>query len=349
MSSESGQQEEQELPQLFKEALSLFDIISQSDEPTNSLTVQDKVHKCIQFFEKVTNLVSLVGLFSTNEQIDEIATNDLQYLLLPAFLGTLTLKLTTGERKDIINVAEVYFKDFLKRCSQYNLCDYNTDENKESSSPRLETEIQKIGNAVNVRSNKIQRFKEHKQLKTMLETMKQNLNNEHIDDTVKREYYLTLIKNYIYEAVDELASIDMEKPILEHMSLINKEGKKEIRKPVKPLKPVIITKDAIQKAVYGAGYPSLPTMSVQEFYDQRVRDGVFPDPTKIRSNPGPMSLQEAAISGLNLNDKQDQEDAEQENKIDNDDEAYLNDQRRRDEFKDVNRRGWGNRPFFLRT
>lgn len=41
-----------------------------------------------------------------------------------------------------------------------------------------------------------------------------------------------------------------------------------------PLKPVIITRDAVQKAVYGLGYPSIPTMTVEEFYDNRVKEGL---------------------------------------------------------------------------
>lgn len=44
--------------------------------------------------------------------------------------------------------------------------------------------------------------------------------------------------------------------------------------PRRPLMPVIITKDEVQKKVFGAGYPSLPTMTVQEFYEQRTRDGM---------------------------------------------------------------------------
>ena len=42
--------------------------------------------------------------------------------------------------------------------------------------------------------------------------------------------------------------------------------------------PFIITKNDLQKKVLGAGYPSLPSMTVEEFYDQQVKDGVFPAP-----------------------------------------------------------------------
>lgn len=41
----------------------------------------------------------------------------------------------------------------------------------------------------------------------------------------------------------------------------------------KGLNPVIITKDLAMKQVFGAGYPSLPVLTVDEFYEQRVKQG----------------------------------------------------------------------------
>jgi immunoglobulin-binding protein 1 len=49
-------------------------------------------------------------MFSTNETYEEIATEDLKYLLLPFFLAQLTLKICNVDRKEIVGVAEVYFK-----------------------------------------------------------------------------------------------------------------------------------------------------------------------------------------------------------------------------------------------
>lgn len=93
--------------------------------------------------------------------------------------------------------------------------------------------------------------------------LKKNLENEHADEDIKRNYFLTMVKLFIYEAIDELNSIDMEKPILEHMANMKKDEKpKELKRPPPPLKPIIITRDEVQKAVFGAGYPSLPTMTV---------------------------------------------------------------------------------------
>lgn len=228
----------------------------------------------MRFLEDATKLVSLAGLFSKNETADEIATNDLQYLLLPSLLGSLTLKLTSGERKEIVNVAEVYFKDFLKRCNEYELSDYDFKDGKSEDKKEAKSEMEKLTSMVNTRANKIQRFREQKELKGKLVELKKNVDNEHVDEEIKRNYFLTMIKLAIYEAVDELNCIEMEKPILEHMATMKKEDKpKPKRVPSQPLKPIIITKDEVQKAVYGAGYPSLPTMTVQEFYDKRVQDG----------------------------------------------------------------------------
>lgn len=61
-------------------------------------------------FEDATRLVSLCGLFSENESYKEVNTNELKYLLLPFFLGTLGQKLCSDDRQNIVEVAEVYFK-----------------------------------------------------------------------------------------------------------------------------------------------------------------------------------------------------------------------------------------------
>lgn len=289
--------------------------------------------------EKATRLASMADLFSSNESVDELSTNDLQYLLLPALLGSLSMKLTSGNRKDIVNCADVYFKDFLKRCNQYSLSNYefkneelNNEENKDEGK---KSELEIIQSQVNTRANKIQKYREQKELQSRLEDLKKNVQNEHCDEEIKRNYFLTMIKLFIHQAIDELSSIDMEKQILEHMAKMNPEERKKKGPQPPPLKPVIITRDAVQKAVFGAGYPSLPLMTVEEFYDKRVRDGIFLDASKTKS------LQDAAMANKSINEES--EDVEKEKNIEDDDPETLERMRQMDEFKDEHRRGWGNR------
>ena len=47
-------------------------------------------------------------------------------------------------------------------------------------------------------------------------------------------------------------------------------------------RPFIVTKDKLQKAIFGAGYPSLPVMSVDEFYDASVAAGDLPPPRSVQ-------------------------------------------------------------------
>ncbi|XP_057666159.1 immunoglobulin-binding protein 1-like isoform X2 [Diorhabda carinulata] len=330
----------QTLDSMFKEGLENYNSIISSDQPTNSNELQTKIKKTMKTFEQATRLVSISSIFSTNEGIEEISTNDLQYFLLPAFLGSLTLKLTSKERKDIVDVAEIYFKDFLKRCNDYGMGSNQFKDKSEEKEKKEKTEFEKLEYSVNTRANKIQRFKEQKELKSKLEDLKKNMENEHADEEIKREYFLTMIKLFMHEAIDELNSIDMEKPILEHMANMKNEEKPQPKRPPPPLKPIVITKDDIQKAVFGAGYPSLPIMTVEEFYHKRVEDGIFPDPTKPKK--GPTTLQQAAAAGLSLN-QEEKEKEETEKLIEEDSDEHIARMRSRDEFKDEHRRGWGNR------
>ena len=47
------------------------------------------------------------------------------------------------------------------------------------------------------------------------------------------------------------------------------------------MRPFILTKEDVQKTVFGAGYKSLPTYTVEEFFDQQVALGNFPDPRQV--------------------------------------------------------------------
>lgn len=103
--------------------------------------------------------------------------------------------------------------------------------------------------------------------------------------------------------MEEISSLQQEKNILQHMERLKQDPensevnenkndssttqlKKFVQLPPgqrppsrrppptkKGLNPVIITKDLAMKQVFGAGYPSLPVLTVDEFYEQRVKQG----------------------------------------------------------------------------
>lgn len=80
-------------------------------------------------------------------------------------------------------------------------------------------------------------------------------------------------------------------------------------------------------------------MTVDEFYDQRVREGIFPDPNKASTNSN--SLQDRYMQEQSTFEQP--EDIEREKKLEDDDEYEIARLRAKDEYKDEHRRGEGNR------
>lgn len=87
----------------------------------------------------------------------------------------------------------------------------------------------------------------------------------------------------------------------------------------------------LQAQVLGAGYPSLPTMTVDDWYEQHRKHGVLPD----QGMPSKVTVED--------NTDEQARDEEKEKKAENDDEASLLKARNWDEWKDDHRRGYGNR------
>lgn len=118
-------------------------------------------------------------------------------------------------------------------------------------------------------------------MESRLNTLKKNLDNPNIDDEIKRDYFVTLVKLYAVRIIEDLNLLKTEKAILENMKEMGPmrtlvSDSQRARKPKVPapkLQPIIITRNEVEKKVFGAGYPSLPVLTVQEFYEKRVKDG----------------------------------------------------------------------------
>lgn len=283
-------------------------------------------------------------MFSSNEKYEEIPTEHLQYLLLPYFLGDLAMKLTTGDRCEIVDMADVYFKDFLQRCDEYGFEDASQIKSIQSRKPdgtiaEIPDKMAQLLEMAEDRNTKLRKYREKKELDDEIKRLKLVMTRDQDDEGVKRDFYVKLIKSSILDSFDEIKCLATEKQMLDHMKkmrLENLEHERPKKFTPKPLKPIIITRDAAQKAVYGLGYPSFPTMTVAEFYDKRVADGIFPDPTQDNS------LQSRA-NQMTDEEKDEQEKIEREQMEENDNEQLRQRNRAMDDWKDEHRRGEGNR------
>lgn len=332
--------------------------------------MQDINKKCISILEETTRLgerwastirdcagfnyqispqlpVTAAEMFSKNESFEEIATEHLKFLLLPFFLAQTTLKLSSAhDRTNILDVAKIYYKDFLNRCEEYGLGERTITAVSKSVEIGVRDEVQRLTQMAHQRNHKIQKYQQKKELKEQIEKLKIDLTRDTVDDEIKRKFYIKLIKLCKWDAEDEIEMLDQEIEILGHMAVLKKSGddddvkhKHQARQQPPPLKPIIITRDNAQKAVFGLGYPSIPTFTVKEFYDQRVADGVFPSEQQLKDS----SLQSRQQGVIDEEAEEEKRKEETDRKEEEDDEEHLQRQRNMDEFKEDHRRGSGNR------
>ncbi|CAE1281737.1 IGBP1 [Acanthosepion pharaonis] len=290
--------------------------------------------------EKAIHMTNLLHLFSDNEDIDEVSTPSLKYLLLPALLNYFTMRKVGGERLDLVKKAKraviSLFSPFFQFLSILTCLLISS-----LSLPFPLQEPDLLGMA-NQRQNKIDRYKEQKKTLQEIKELRVHIEKEHVEEEVQRKYYLLLLKNWISTALDDFENIKMELEILKQMAAMKAKGidiaeeKKSGGFKKKPFRPFIITKDQLQKKVIGAGYPSLPTMTVEEFYEQKVKDGTFQLPTGS-------SLQDWATDPDKTSKDKEEEERNEEAKIEKDDAEKLSKMRNWDDWKDDVRRGDGNR------
>ena len=278
------------LDEVFDSALALHHEITEGTEDTASKALQDKVgetstditigtinititfiltiivhkvKKAILMLEDATRLVSLLDIFSRNEHHKELPGEHLKYFLLPVLLGDLTTRLVEGERSEAVENAQVYYVDFLQRCTDYSIVElasvptvtYVKEEGEEEKENVIsgKPDLAKM-NAE--RSSKMARFKETKQLTEDLRLLQESLAKGR-DEEVVRQFHIKLIKKFVNSSLDEMASLKMEVEMLQHMAKM-RAGKVMVEvnpKPARKLKPIVITADKMQKEVYGLGYP----------------------------------------------------------------------------------------------
>lgn len=221
-------------------------------------------------------MVNHLGLFSSNESIDDVTTQSVKYLLLPALLGYFAGRLTDKPRKEIVEIAEVYFKDFLTRIKSYEVCpvDYSLEEDDESENKgAIRSTRPSLEQMARDRQNKIEAYKRQKEIQSRFQELDSHIHKSKSDpsDENYREYYITLIKMWVGITVDELNSIQREKPLLERMEV--SPPKRPSKSTSASFKPFIIARTEAQKKVFGMGYPSLPTMTIEEFAESKIKEG----------------------------------------------------------------------------
>lgn len=192
------------------------------DAGANAAETQDQVKAALLLFLKVKQALASEGMISANEEIDDINTNALKYLLVPFYLGDLLLSINGVEgRLKRIHQAVGYFRTFLDSCEEAQIMT-DDDAIRYSTLGSLSA-----GNARPNRDAKIAAYKRDKmvqdQIKMLLkkkaEMMKRGMTDEEAEeDDTEREYRLAVLDCGVRKAMDHIHFTKQEIPMLEHMA-----------------------------------------------------------------------------------------------------------------------------------
>ena len=323
------------LPEVFETSKQLLDEVEIATEPTGSRIIQDKVFKGLDLLKKAAEMLSKLDLFSQNDDLEEIASTDLKYLMVPAFQGAFTMKqVNPSKRLDHLQWAREHFLNYLTQCQYYHVAKFELPKTKtnsaENNTANSSMAYPSIVDMASQRQAKKERYKQKKEVEHRLSALKSAVESGQADDEHVREYYLLHLRRWIGISLEEIESIDQEIKILREKDSTNEASTSQSSHQDRPpMKPFVLTQNMAQAKVFGAGYPSLASMTVNDWYEQHQKFGALPDPEIVKTVS---EFKRAA---------QQQED--QEHEEEEDDEQVVRRAREWDDWKDTHPRGFGNR------
>lgn len=97
------------------------------------------------------------------------------------------------------------------------------------------------------RRAKIEQYRQRKELEARLSDVRKVIDGGQADEEVTRDFYLLNIRRWVTVCLEEIESINQEMEILQKMVVLKQSETRQPTRPVRPpMKPFILTKDAVQ-------------------------------------------------------------------------------------------------------
>ncbi|CAL9008849.1 unnamed protein product [Prunus brigantina] len=232
--------EDMPLPALFELAQKIHLTATESGD-----VEQEVVRKGCKALEKCDEMISKLGLFSTNETKEDISTTNLKYLLVPYYLGELTEKVAQDDRIQILKASQAKLKEFISFCEAMELV---PEEELQTSAPDgpnslVDRRALKIARFKRQRAaeSKLLEIKERKErrgrstkaaaLSTPIEAGEEDVLDD--DGEEEREAWFTTISLAVCKAFDLLEMLKKEEEMLQAFKeRQSKDGNKEFYQDV---------------------------------------------------------------------------------------------------------------------
>lgn len=302
--------------------------------------LQKKISDLLPNLLLVQKMVTELDMFSLNEDFEDLTNSTLPFLMVDALIGICFSKKFTKmeDRATFLEQAIKNYKNFKMVCLQYNLDQVKTNiPARGFSSQTADVHMR--------RDLLIQSNKEEKELSEAINAFLARIEKEgmdSLDDEFVRDMYLKCVAHLNIFVNREMENLKVEQGFLKNPVKVDPKKLPKNTPPAR--KPMIIAKNEMQKKVFGAGYPSLPSMTVEEFADYELSKAMPSQEFAIYKRQIEAMKQKQLGSRLKM-DRGDSSLVQQEDQAENDEETEesLAKARRWDEFKDDHRRGEGNR------
>ncbi|KAJ3507269.1 hypothetical protein NLJ89_g6400 [Agrocybe chaxingu] len=172
------------LPELYHRIL--LSTTKLSNLPTIEDETQEVVTECLNDLKSLHAHITELGMFSSNETLDDISTRDLVYLTIPYVFAEVQGRVRTTERIDRLKSliqAEKYVQNFVSLLEKYNVI----PEDEQALYQRKTAEVADFSRR---RELKINQYKKEKELKTGIETVRKRTGQHATSDEASSDFEL---------------------------------------------------------------------------------------------------------------------------------------------------------------
>lgn len=299
------------MKELFQDALRASADINQSTAGFDSPEFLATVQNVVTLFQECQKAVTKLSLYSDNEEIDDLTTASLEYLMIDYHLATVLERvpksLKVFPREKVLQTVDqtiATYLSFLRKLYNYKILEKSAAMRYQelvdgqpardvSNRPSL---TQQLASSAKSREEKIRRYKLEKSLEQQIEALSKSQ-----DEDSMRQATLLSLRLHSFKALDALSSLVYEKSMLSQISEdpnSNFAGDRDERErkrwnqehnprleqstATQPLlsskgkvnRPFMLvnSRDQLQKSVFGTGQ-HLPTMTVEEYIDEEIKRG----------------------------------------------------------------------------
>ncbi|KAJ1558300.1 hypothetical protein HK405_013996 [Cladochytrium tenue] len=335
---------------VFENCQRLFRALDDSDLPQKDPRFQTDVEKALSDLALCSRMVRTLGIFSSNELLEDINTGDLRFLLVDFYAGELEMLRQEGPRLERLRTGRARLESFLFTCYTHGAL--KPEDKAVLDGETAASASARPRDAAQQRNDKIARFRREKAAKQLLATLQARAaqaarpavggtGDAPADEELERELAVTLLDVCVQRAVGSLRAATDEAELLERyekkrekaaaagdgtgleaaMARVDVRAERPTALLSKDGRPFIITnqRERVQAGVFRSGH-NLPTMTIDQFLENEIKRGnVLSGGTERPKTPEVDDNDEQAVDAATL-------------------KARLF-----DDFKDSNPRGWGNR------